>query len=246
MKAMVLAAGLGTRLYPITAYKPKALIEVKGIPLLEIIIKKLKQNGFNEIIINVHHHAEQIISFIKKKKNFNIQIAISDETEKLLGTGGGIKKASWFLKGKEPFLVHNVDIVSNIDLRKLYGTHKNSDALVTLAVQHRNTDRYLLFDSKNNLKDWETTQMNKVNTPEKFVDKYIPFAFTGIHIINPEIFNLMPEQDVFSIVDFYLQISTNHKIKAFNCNKSIWIDVGKKESLSEADKIFNQIMGSFI
>lgn len=241
MKAMILAAGLGTRLRPLTNRKPKALIEINKIPLLEIVIKGLKLYDFNEIIINVHHFADQIIGFLKEKNNFGIDIKVSDETDLLLSTGGGLKKASWFFNDSKPFLVHNVDILSDIDLKQFYEVHINSEALATLAVRNRQSSRYLLFDNDNNLCGWKNIKTNKVKIAKRSKSDLIPLAFSGIHIINTSIFNLMPEQHVFSMIDVYLNLAANYSIKEFNHDSSMWIDIGTKESLIEAVKILNQI-----
>ncbi len=241
MKAMILAAGLGTRLRPLTESKPKALVEINQIPLLEIVIKRLKLYSFNEIIINVHHFANQIIDFIKEKNNFGIDIRVSDETDLLLGTGGGLKKASWFFNNNTPFPVHNVDILSDIDLKQLYEAHINSEALATLAVRNRQTTRFLLFDNGNNLRGWKNIRTGEIKIEKQSESDLIPLAFSGIHIINPSIFDLMPEQRVFSMIDLYLNLAKNYKINAFNHDSSLWIDIGKKESLIEAGKILNQI-----
>ena len=241
MKAMILAAGLGIRLRPLTNSKPKALIEINKIPLLEIVIKRLILYGFNEIIINVHHFADQIIGFLKEKNNFGIDIRVSDETDLLLSTGGGLKKASWFFNDNKPFLVHNVDILSDINLKQFYGVHVNSEALATLAVRNRQSSRYLLFDNENNLCGWKNTKTNEVIIAKQSESDLIPLAFSGIHIINTSIFDLMPKQHVFSMIDVYLNIAANYKIKAFNHDSSMWIDIGTKKSIIEAIKILSQI-----
>ncbi|MCK4689983.1 MAG: nucleotidyltransferase family protein [Candidatus Marinimicrobia bacterium] len=241
MKAMILAAGLGTRLRPLTNSKPKALIEINKIPLLEIVIKRLKLYDFNEIIINVHHFADQIIGFLKEKNNFSIDIRVSDETDLLLSTGGGLKKASWFFNDNKPFLVHNVDILSDINLKQFYRAHINSEALATLAVRNRQSSRYLLFDNENNLCGWKNTKTNELKIAIQSKSDLIPLAFSGIHIINPSIFDLMPEQHVFSMIDVYLNLAANYSIKEFNHDSSMWIDIGTKESLIEANKILDQI-----
>ncbi|MEA3496326.1 MAG: sugar phosphate nucleotidyltransferase, partial [Bacteroidota bacterium] len=160
MKAIILAAGYGTRLKPLTDNKPKALIEVNGKTLLEICILKLKNEGIKDIIVNVHHFSEQIIKYLKEKNNFNINIQISEE-EKLLDTGGGIKKARWFLDDKDPFLVYNVDIISDIDIQKFYNFHIKNNPLVSLAVSDRKSTNYLLFDSNNFLAGWKSYKTDK-------------------------------------------------------------------------------------
>ena len=237
MKAMIFAAGLGTRLQPFTNNKPKALVEVNGHTLLETAIKKIIHAGINEIIINVHHFAQQIIDFVNVNDNFGIDIHFSDETQQLLDTGGGLKKAAWFLKGGEPFLVYNVDILSDIDVRHLINYHKENKVLVTLAVRDRKTSRYLLFDKDFILCGWQN-----VKTGEKKIarDKpgLIPFAFSGIHIIEPAIFNLMPEPGRFSIIDVYLKLAKEYRILGYDHSLTQWLDLGRIENLKEAEGLF--------
>lgn len=240
MKAMIFAAGLGTRLQNETLAKPKALVEVGGKPLLQRAIEKLKNEGITEIVINVHHFSELVISFIKEN-DFEIPIHISDETEKLLDTGGGLKKAAHYFKGTEPILIYNVDIISNLDLNLLLLDHLKSGALVTLAVRNRETQRYFKFDSEMNLAGWinKKTGETKVSVPEKY-DKSAAMAYSGFHIIHPEIFSMMPETDRFSVTDFYLELAKTHLIKGFIDNSDLWMDVGKPEQLEEVRKIFNK------
>ena len=154
MKAMIFAAGMGTRLKPMTDNTPKALIPINGRPMLEHVILKLKDAGFHQIVINVHHLGDQIIDFLAANNNFGVQIHISDERDYLLDTGGGIKKAAKFLQGNEPFLVHNVDIMSNVDMKKLYDCHLETNLVATLLVSKRNTSRYLLFNKESRLCGW--------------------------------------------------------------------------------------------
>lgn len=240
MKAMIFAAGLGTRLQNETLAKPKALVEVGGKPLLQRAIEKLKNEGITEIVINVHHFSELVISFIKEN-DFEIPIHISDETEKLLDTGGGLKKAAHYFKGTEPILIYNVDIISNLDLNLLLLDHLKSGALVTLAVRNRETQRYFKFDSEMNLAGWinKKTGETKVSVPEKY-DRSAAMAYSGFHIIQPEIFSMMPETDRFSVTDFYLELAKTHLIKGFIDNSDLWMDVGKPEQLEEVRKIFNK------
>lgn len=240
MKAMIFAAGLGTRLYPLTLSTPKALIKINNIPLLEIVIRRLMMFGFNEIIINIHHHADQIKEFIRVKDNFGITIDFSDERDQLLDTGGGLKKASWFFDDGKPFLVHNVDVISNIDLNHFMDVHTKSKALATLAVRSRPSSRYLLFDRHKRLCGWENRK-----TGEKIIVKttsaYKPFAFSGIHIINPSIFKFIDQEGKFSIIDVYLKLAAKHEIYAFGHNSSIWYDLGKPETLEQAENIIDNI-----
>jgi len=234
MKAMIFAAGLGTRLRPLTNDKPKALVEIKGKTLLEITITHLIKNGYEEIIINIHHFAEQVIDFLKQN-NFKARIEISDESEKLLDTGGGLKKAKWFFDDSNPFLVHNVDIINDIGLRKIYQTHLTNSSIATLAVRKRKSSRYLLFDEDEILCGWEN-----INTGERIIsqdrDSLTQLAFSGIHIIDPALFKYFPEDDKFSIIDVYLEAAKNERIKAFPHNNSFWQDVGRIEDLNSLEE----------
>ncbi|HEV8493458.1 MAG TPA: nucleotidyltransferase family protein, partial [Candidatus Angelobacter sp.] len=219
MKAMVLAAGLGTRLRPLTKDRPKALVEVCGRTLLEITLARLRDFGIRDVIINVHHYADMVIDRLKAAGNFGMHIEFSRE-DILLDTGGGLKQAAWFLGGnsgaqEDPFILHNVDVISNIDLQRMVEVHKENQALATLAVQERKSSRYLLFDEKaqlcgRRLVKEEKTEM--VRQPQQMIE----LAFSGIHVISPRIFPLLTEESVFSIVPAYLRLaSRDEKIMAF-------------------------------
>ena len=240
MKAMILAAGKGTRLKPLTNNTPKALIKVNGVPMLELVIKNLINVGVNEIIINVHYLADQIIDFLRSKNNFGIRIEISDETNELLDTGGGLKKASWFFDDNKPFILHNVDIISNIDLKEMLVFHKSNKALATLAVRKRTSSRYFIFNNKLELSGWENT-----TTSDKRISKsckeLTSLAFSGIHIINPEIFNNMYKNGKFSIILTYFELSINKLILAYQHDKDYWFDIGSTEKLDVAEKYINSI-----
>ncbi|MBI1936714.1 MAG: nucleotidyltransferase family protein [Ignavibacteriales bacterium] len=236
MRAFILAAGLGTRLQPLTNNKPKALVEINGTPLLEIVITKLINSGFDQIIINVHHFAEQITSFLNSRNNFGIEIKISDESGMLLDTGGGLKNAAWFFDDSQPFLVHNVDVLTNIDLRELYNFHLQTKSLATLAVQKRNSSRYFLFDEEKNLCGWQNIKTTETKITRDSIGKLEQFAFSGIHIADPAVLKMMPEEKVFSLVDFYLSIAKENRITYFAHSNSLFIDLGKKENLIEAKK----------
>jgi N-acetyl-alpha-D-muramate 1-phosphate uridylyltransferase len=238
MKAMVLAAGLGIRLKPITLTKPKALAEINGIPLIEIIINKLIKSDFNEIIINVHHFPDQIKNYLKGKNNFGIRIEISDESDTLLGTGGGLKKAGWFFDDQKPFLVYNVDILSDIDIRELFNFHLKQKLLATLAVRNRKSDKYFLFDEENILCGWKNTKTGETKVSRKSKSKLKEMAFSGIQVVDPKILKLMPHEEIFSLVDLYLSNAEKNKIVAFNDNSSFFIDAGKPENLKEAERYF--------
>ena len=242
MKAMIFAAGLGTRLKPLTDHMPKALVPVAGKPMLEHVIGKLKAAGFDEIVINVHHFANQIIDFLKEKNNFGIRIWISDETEELLDTGGGIKKAAHFFD--EPFLVHNADILSNVDLKALYEYHLASENDATLLVSPRKTVRYLLFDEGNRLCGWVNKDTLQTK-PEGFI--YQPevqkeYAFGGIHIISPTLFRYMGDEwtGKFSIMDFYLKTCDTAKLGAYAKEDLQLIDIGKPDTLAKAEEFIQR------
>jgi NDP-sugar pyrophosphorylase family protein len=236
MKAMIFAAGLGTRLRPFTFDKPKALVEINGITLLEICIKNLIKFNFTDIIINVHHFADDIISFLKSKNNFNVNITISDEREMVLETGGGLLKAKSLL-GSKPFLVHNVDIISNINISELYSKHLQNNSIATLAVMKRNSSRYLYFSNNNELVGWTNTKTNEeIITRE--ISEFNKYAFCGIHIINPQLIDLFIEKGSFSIIPEYLNISKNYKIACEDFSQKEWIDVGKPENIKRAEELF--------
>lgn len=236
MKAMIFAAGMGTRLKPLTDTIPKALVSVGNKPLLQHVIEKLKKAGFNEIIINVHHFADQIIDFIKANDSFGIRIEFSDETDKLLDTGGAIKKASWFFDDGKPFLIHNVDIFSNIDLNHLYDFHIKNDSDASVVVSKRDTFRYLLFDDDNNLSGWINDKTGESKSPllNFNASNYNRLAFSGIHIINPTLFNQFEQfPDKFSIIDFYLTVCDTEKIYGFVPDDFKMVDVGKVDVLED-------------
>lgn len=239
MKTLILAAGLGTRLKPLTEDKPKALVEINGKTLLQLTIERLKAQGIRDIIINVHHFAQEIIDYIKENKRFGINIAISDEKNLLLDTGGGIKNASWFFDNDEPFLVHNVDIISNIDLNYFYKAHNYSKVLISLAVRKRESSRYLLFDKNEILCGWKNGKTGEQIITRDNDGDLIPLAYSGIQIMSPAIFSYMPDENVFSVIDLYLNLAPNYLIKSYRHDNTTWFDVGKKENLDNAERFFS-------
>ena len=241
MKALLFAAGLGTRLKEHTQDKPKALVSVAGKPLLQHAIEHLKEQGINDITINVFHFANQVISFVKANNSFGIDIHISDERDQLLDTGGGLKKAGCFLKGNEPILIYNVDVISNLDLNALLKYHQEQKALATLVVRQRKTSRYLMFDQNLQLAGWKNFSNGEtiISRPESFADAK-PLAFSGIHIIQPEFLELITEVGKFPIMDLYLRLARNHSIKAFIDRSDLWMDLGKPEQLLAAEKLFGK------
>lgn len=240
MKAMILAAGLGTRLRPLTDDRPKALVEINGRTLLEIALTRLRGFGIHEVIINVHHLAGTVVDYLKKNDNFGMRIEISRE-DVLLDTGGGLKKAAWFFQdspghsGKEtPFILHNVDVLSTIDLERMRQLHHETQALVTLAVQDRETSRYLLFDEQRQL----CGRRAGGNQPPELVrpaQQAQAWAFSGIHVISPRLFSLMTEDGVFPIIASYLRLAAQgEKILAFRADQYYWRDLGKPENVAQA------------
>lgn len=239
MKALIFAAGLGTRLREHTSEKPKALVQIAGKPLLQHAIEKLMAYQIADITINVHHFADQVIAFLKNHPFPEISIRISDERDELLDTGGGLKKAEHFLNGSEPILICNVDVISNLDLKVLENYHRSSGSLATLAVRQRETSRYLMFDKSLQLTGWKnySNGETKIAREDSFADAD-PFAFCGIQIVQPEIFRLISEKGKFSIIDLYLRLARNETIRAFVDTSSIWMDLGKPDQLQIAENLF--------
>lgn len=235
---MILAAGLGTRLKPFTDKHPKALAVVNKQTILERNIRFLASFGIKEIIINVHHFADQIIDFIKTNNGFGNDILFSDETNEVLETGGGIKKTAWlFEKDIEPFVVMNVDILTDLNLKKMILQHEKENPIATLAVTSRETSRYFLFDKSGHLCGWENIKTGEKKISRK-VPEYIKKAFSGIHVISPGIFPLIKMEGKFSMVDVYLELAKTSTIASFDHSDSKFIDVGKPENILKAEKIF--------
>ncbi len=236
MKAFIFAAGLGTRLFPYTKSTPKALVPLQGKPMLGHLIMKLKSFGITDIIINIHHFGEQIISYLEENKNFGCNIIISDERDELLDTGGGLKKALQLLDEKEDLLVHNVDILTDFDLKKMISQHRNSNAKVSLLVQKRSTSRYLLFNEFNKLCAW-TNIKTKETKPENInIEGYQLFAFNGIHIINKSTLPYFNKENAFPIIPIYIEMSQKEEIQAMEIEDSFWMDLGKPEAIDKANK----------
>jgi NDP-sugar pyrophosphorylase family protein len=241
-KAMIFAAGLGTRLKPLTDSLPKALVPIAGKPILEHLINKLKRSGFTQIVINVHHFADMIVDFLHSNNNFDIDIYISDERDCLLDTGGGIKYAAEFLQSNQPFLVHNVDIISNVNLNEIYEKHCSDNSFATLLTGRRNTARCLLFNAQGKLCGWQnkSTGELKWSSSQFSYDECTAYAFGGIHVISPEIFKCFDDwTEKFSIIDFYLSQAQKRKICAYVPSHLKLIDAGKKETLQQAEKEFS-------
>ncbi|HTO14403.1 MAG TPA: nucleotidyltransferase family protein [Edaphocola sp.] len=241
MKAMILAAGLGTRLKPFTNHHPKALAKVNDKTLLEINIRKLQQLGINDIVVNVHHFADQIEDFLIKNDHFGSNIIISDERNQVLETGGGLKKAIPLLSNSEDILVMNVDILSDINLEQLINHHKRSGAIATLAVQNRNSSRAFLFadeDLEKRLIGWQNnnTKEQKIPCPNK--NEWTTLAFSGIQILKSTFLSKIKQEGKFSLVDVYLSLCCEEKIFGYNHTGDKLLDVGKPESLEIAKQMF--------
>jgi mannose-1-phosphate guanylyltransferase len=238
MKAMILAAGLGTRLRPLTDDRPKALVEIAGRTLLEITLARLQAFGVREVIVNVHHFADVIVEYLKAHENFDMKIEVSRE-DGLLDTGGGLKNVAWFFlensRSDEPFILHNVDVISTIDLGRMMQFHKENHALATLAVQDRRTSRYLLFDERGQLCGRRSA--DKSDELARSAAKLEPFAFTGIHVISPRLLAKMTEQGVFSIIAPYLRLAgQGEKVLAFRADEYYWRDLGRPVDLKQAEE----------
>ena len=237
MKGMIFAAGLGTRLRPLTDTTPKALIEVEGTPLLEHIITKLRAFGLEGLIINIHHHAQQIIDFVRARGDFGMEIVFSHEPD-LLSTGGGLKQAGWFLRDSDPFLLHNVDVLTDLPLADMLQQHRQRAPLASIAVRQRDTQRYFLFDESLQLCGWESLQSGEKRIAREGAGTLQRLSFMGIHIISPRIFSLFEESGRFSIVDAYLRLaSAGESIIGYRDDHSRWLDLGRMENFHNARRI---------
>jgi NDP-sugar pyrophosphorylase family protein len=238
MKAMILAAGLGTRLRPLTDDRPKALVEVAGRTLLEIVLTRLRAFGIREVVVNVHHFADMVVEYLKANDSFGMRIEVSRE-EELLDTGGGLKKAAWFFledaHGRnEPFVLHNVDVISTIDLGQMVKFHTEHQALATLAVQDRETARYLLFDQQGQLCGRRSGRDGKAELVRSS-PQVQALAFCGIHVISPRLFAVMREEGVFSIIPAYLRLAAQGEtLLAFRADEYYWRDLGRPDHVMQA------------
>lgn len=241
---MIFAAGLGTRLKPLTDRMPKAMVEVAGKPLIRRVIERLQAAGFDRIVINVHHFADQIEAYLADNNNFGMDIYISDERNLLLDTGGGLRKARHLLVPDEPVLIHNVDILSNINLKAFYQQAQTTDCDALLLVSQRQTSRYLLFDENNRLQGWtniKTGEVKPINSgirPENFSE----YAFSGVHVVGPKTLQAMDAfPNRFSIIDFYLSLLNRLKIKGYIKHDLRLLDVGKLDTLHEAEAFVKEL-----
>lgn len=240
MKAMILAAGLGSRLKPFTDNHPKALASVNGKSLLQRNVEYLGSFGIKDIVINVHHFASQILETLKQSKSWGANIVISDETNEVLETGGGLKKAAHFFKStNEPFVLLNVDILTDLDLKAMIDSHNSKSALATLAVSNRETSRYFLFDENDVLSGWENVSNGEKIITRKSAGNLTRKAFSGIHIISPVIFDLITQEGKFSMVQVYLELSKTNTIYGYDQGNCKFLDVGKPESVLKAEELFD-------
>ena len=237
MKAMIFAAGLGTRFKPFTDEHPKALAPVNGKSLLQRNIEYLQQYGITEVVLNVHHFAEQIIDAVEKNSGWGSNITISDETNEVLETGGGLLRAKHLFGGDEPFITINGDILTNLNIHNLLAYHQQQKALISFGVTNRKTSRYFLFDETNRLCGWRNT-----NTGEEriSIDKpnLIEKAYSCVVVFQPQIFSLIKQTGKFSLVDVYLSLAADNKIMGYDHTGDLLVDVGKPESIGEAEKYF--------
>ena len=239
-QAMISAAGLGTRLKPLTDTMPKALVKIGGEPLIKHVIIRLKEAGFQRIVVNVHHFAQQIIDYLEENDHFGLDLRISDETEQLLETGGGIKKARELFDPHSPILIHNVDILSNMDISAFYDHAVTSGTDALLLVSKRQTKRYLLCDDEKQLVGWTNKETGEIKSPHDWVrndGSLQMLAFSGIHVFSPSLFPLMDQwPDRFPIIDFYLHACATYSITGFDAEQLEMIDVGKLDSLQQAEE----------
>ncbi len=243
MKALLLAAGLGTRLQPFTLHHPKALAMVNGKTLLQRNVEYLQQQGIRDVIVNVHHFANQIIDAVNENKGWGSTITISDETDAVLETGGGLKKAAWYFEGEESFVVMNVDMLTDMPLSKMMAQHQSNQPLATLAITDRVSSRYFLFNTTNQLCGWRNTTTQEEKGAVLGYDAIQKQAlqqkaFSGIHVINTKLFNRIQQQGKFSLVDVYMSLCADYTIEGFNHSDSLLIDVGKPESIIKAETLF--------
>lgn len=237
MKAFILAAGLGTRLKPFTNHHPKALATINGVTLLELTIKKLQENKIFHIVINVHHFAQQIIDLLEKENGFGSKFEISNEIDELLETGGGLKKAAPFLRDEKDFVMVNVDILSDIQLLEMIQFHQQENAIATLAVQNRQSSRYLLFDEKQQLGGWKNVKTNELKLSNPDLSTWKEMAFSGIQMLRNDIFDYMPSENKFSIIDVYLELCKKQKVLAWDHSNNFLIDAGRPENIKIAEEM---------
>jgi N-acetyl-alpha-D-muramate 1-phosphate uridylyltransferase len=237
MKAMLFAAGLGTRLKPLTDQYPKALVEINDKTLLEHNIRYLQRFGIYDVIVNVHHFASMIEDVLYEHDGFGSNVAISDERAELLETGGGLKKAAAFFEGADAFVVMNVDVLTNLDLGKMISAHQLQGAIATLAVMKRTSSRYFLFNKDMTLCGWRNDKTNEERI-SRSTEPLEPYAFSGIQVLSQAVLKENPFDGKFSLVDLYLHLAKSHIIKGYDHSGNLFIDVGKPDSIEKAGYLF--------
>jgi MurNAc alpha-1-phosphate uridylyltransferase len=235
MRAMILAAGQGTRLKPLTNQIPKPLVKFQGVPLLEIIIKRLLSSGMEKIVVNIHHLADQVIEFLSSRDYFDGRVLVSDETDRLMDTGGGVLKARDLLDKGEPFLLHNVDVYTNLDIHQLIKAHQSDNALITIAVKKRTPSRSLLLDDKNCLAGWQNNKTGEKRIIRDYEGKLEDYGNSCVYMINPEFFRLVHTSEPISLTDLYLELAKTHPIKGFIHNQDYWYNLGLYETFLKAE-----------
>lgn len=241
---MIFAAGMGSRLRPLTDNKPKALIEIQGRTMLELALRKMEQSGINKVVVNIHHHRDQMLRFLNTFQSAKMEVLVSDETDRLLDTGGGLLKARPLFDPHEPVLLYNVDIVTNANLSDFIIIHKKENPLVSLMVKKRPTSRHLLFNHEMQLVGWENNKTGEkiICRPSEFFN---PFGFQGIHIVSPRFFELVSETGVFPIMNTYLHLAKTHVFRGIESKNDIWFDIGTPEKFKETEQYVAAHPGEF-
>ena len=232
---MILAAGLGTRLRPLTDQIPKPLVRFQGKPLLEIIIDRLLFFGIEKIIVNIHHRADQVVEFLRSRDYFDGKVVVSDETDRLMDTGGGVLKARDLLDNNEPFVLYNVDVYTNLDINKLVASHKESNALITIAVKKRVPSRSLLFDEKNCLSGWQNNKTGEKKIIRDFKGGLTDYGNSCVYVINPDFFRLISVREPVPLTDLYLELARTCPIKGYVHNQDYWYNLGLYDTFLKAE-----------
>jgi NDP-sugar pyrophosphorylase family protein len=235
MRAMILSAGQGTRLRPLTEQIPKPLVRFHGTPLLEIVIKRLLYFGMEKIVVNIHHLADQVVEFLRSQDYYDGRVLVSDETDRLMDTGGGVLKAMDLLDNGEPFLLHNVDVYTNLDIHQLIKAHQSDNALITIAVKKRTPSRSLLLDDKNCLAGWQNNKTGEKRIIRDYEGKLEDYGNSCVYMINPEFFRLVHTSEPISLTDLYLELAKTHPIRGFIHNQDYWYNLGLYDTFLKAE-----------
>lgn len=235
MRAMILAAGQGTRLRPLTNNIPKPLVRFQGKPLLEIIIDRLLSSGIEKIVVNIHHLAGQVLEFLQSRDYYDGTVVVSDETDRLMDTGGGVLKARELLDNGEPFVLHNVDVYTNLDINRLVEAHQVDNSLITIAVKKRTPSRSLLFDEQNFLSGWQNNRTGEKKIIRDFKGNLTDYGNSCVYVINPEFFRLVSSREPISLTDLYLDLARKYPIKGFIHNQDYWYNLGLYDTFLKAE-----------